>query len=165
MTAQIAESLVYRKKRLSLTSTPLDQYLRIADIKLDVSVFCTALWRGYVGSWKIAHGRLYLAGLEGTLADGSELTLEHLFPGHPDRVFAHWFTGDLCAPQGKLLKYIHAGFASIYERELILHVEQGVVTAEEVRQNGLAPSEASGPEGYRVAGYTMFPRPKRTGQP
>ena len=38
-------------------------------------------------------------------------------------VFASWFTGLLRIPQGKLLKYVHGGFGSLQERDLIISIE------------------------------------------
>ena len=42
-------------------------------------------------------------------------------------VFASWFTGLLRIPQGKLLNYVHGGFGSLQERDLIVSIESGVV--------------------------------------
>jgi hypothetical protein len=42
-------------------------------------------------------------------------------------VFASWFTGLLRILQGKLLKYVHGGFGSLQERDLIISIESGVV--------------------------------------
>lgn len=57
-----------------------------------------------------------------------DLDLEGLFPGSNGRVFAEWVTGRLRIPQGKLLEYVHMGFESVYERNLIVDVDHGVVT-------------------------------------
>ena len=154
MTAQIPETILFRGERVAMLDTPLSQYLNVARVQLAAQKVSSALWRRYVGSWAVSGGRLYLVGLQGTLSDGSALTLEHLFPGFSDRVFAHWFSGRLRLPQGKLLKYVHAGFASTYERDLILRIDQGVLVSEKMRTNGVRFTP--GPEGYRLAGATRF---------
>ena len=121
---------------------------------------CTALWRGYVGSWEIVEDRLYLVELNGTLEDGSEASLATVFPGFPDRVFAHWFTGTIRIPQGRMLEYVHMDYLSIYERDLLLEIKKGVVINTSIRNNGTA-EDKDAPEGYEVAAMTVFPTGKK----
>jgi hypothetical protein len=147
MTAQIRERLTYQGEQVALSAEPLWPYLRLTGIDLLGVVTSTALWRGYVGDWEIADDRLYLTSLCGTRGDGSELTLATLFPQFPERVFAHWYSGVLRIAQGNLLKYVHIGFASTYERDLMLQIERGVLVKAEVRHNGSAPDDDARPEG------------------
>jgi len=42
-------------------------------------------------------------------------------------LFASWYSGMLRVPQGKELNYVHGGFGSLSERDLIIAVESGVV--------------------------------------
>ncbi|MBT7577384.1 MAG: hypothetical protein HN633_01255, partial [Candidatus Marinimicrobia bacterium] len=56
-----------------------------------------------------------------------------------EAIFADWFTGDLRIPKGRMLEYVHAGFNSIYEQELLLTLERGVVIKTEV----ISPSKFS----------------------
>jgi hypothetical protein len=95
-----------------------------------------------VGTWEIKGSRLYLRGISGTYEDGSPATLESIFPGFPDRVFAHWYSGTLRIPQGEMLKYAHMGWASVYERDLLIEVADGVVREMRVQIN--PPDPASG---------------------
>ena len=99
---------------------------------------CTALWRGYVGSWEIVDDRLYLVGIKGELEGGAEASLTSVFPDFPQRVFAHWFSGTIRIPQGKRLKYVHMGYGSTYERDLLLDVDRGVLVTSRIRRNGTA---------------------------
>ena len=110
-----------------MCTEPLSDYFAFGGHHPEFEFTCTALWRGYVGTWEITNDRLYIVGLTGTLKDGSEATLETLFPGYPDRVFAHWYSGTLRIPEGKQLEYVHMGYASTYERDRILKIEKGVV--------------------------------------
>lgn len=48
---------------------------------------------------------------------------------------ASWVTGELRVPQGELLHYVHGGFASVYERDLLLAVEKGRVVGRRVVNN------------------------------
>jgi hypothetical protein len=41
------------------------------------------------------------------------------------RVKADWFTGNIIAPQGELLYYIHMGYESLYEKELEIEFSNG----------------------------------------
>jgi hypothetical protein len=128
MTAQFNEHLRYQGEEYPLSSLPLSDYFLLTGKPSPFSGhWCTALWRGYVGTWEITHDRLYLVGLSGRLADDTEVDMSLLFPEYPQRAFAHWFSGVLRVPQGELLQYVHMGFASVYEQELCFEVERGMV--------------------------------------
>ncbi len=158
MTAQIPETLHFHGEKLSLCGCPLGSYLRLAGIQLEFRAPMTCLWRGYVGSWEIVDDRLYLIDLHGKLADGTDVNLATLFPDFPQRVFAHWYTGVLRAPRGKLLEYVHQGWGSTYEEDVFFAVRRGVVQAVKVQRNGTGAPDA--PEGYGVAATYVFGRDK-----
>ena len=157
MTAQIAERLRYQGEDLAMCANPLSHYFSMGGINPRFKSNCTALWRGYVGSWEIVDDRLYLICLNGTLEDGTDASLATIFPEFPDRVFAHWYSGTIRIPQGKQLEYVHMGYRSTFERDLFLDVERGVVVATRMRHNGTAESESAS-EGYGVGAMTVFPR-------
>lgn len=163
MTAQMGERLFYEGDEHSMCSTPLSGYFALGGEFPKFGQFCTALWRGYVGSWDIQNDRLYMIGLQGALEDGTDANLETVFPGYPDRVFAHWYSGEIRIPQGKLLDYVHGGFASTYERDVFLKFEKGVLVAKRVHENGKAEND-SAPEGYSSGAWTVFPAPKKDGE-
>ena len=140
-----------------MCTNPLSDYFAMGGFNPRFESNCTALWRGYVGSWEIVDDRLYLVGLTGTLEDGAEASLATIFPEFPERVFAHWYSGTIRIPQGKQLEYVHMGYGSTFERDLFLDVERGVVVTTRVRQNGVADFE-SAPEGYEGGAMTVFPR-------
>lgn len=160
MTAQIPERLRYQSEDLAMCTNPLSTYFAIGGFNPRFESNCTALWRGYVGSWEIVDDRLYLIGLNGTLEGGSEASIATIFPDFPNRVFAHWYSGTIRIPQGKQLEYVHMGYGSTYERDLFLDIERGVVVATRVHHNGTAESE-NAPEGYEVGAMTVFPRTGR----
>jgi len=162
MTAQIAEKLYYEGQKLSMCSEPLGNYFAFTGENPGFESNCTALWRGYVGTWEIKGGRLYMIELTGTLEDGSDATLATIFPNFPDRVFAHWYSGTIRIPQGKMLDYVHMGYGSTYERDLLLTIERGVVTESTVRENGIS-EDADAPDGYGVGAMTVFPRKEKDG--
>ena len=80
--------------------------------------------------------------------------MERVFPEYPNGLFAHWFTGELRCPQGALVKYVHGGFGSVYEKDLFFKVKKGVVVDRRVVINGQAPPGA--PKDYHIAALTTI---------
>ncbi len=135
VTAQVSEVLHYDGQKLSMMDNPLGDYFSLRDHWPPFQEQSTALWRCYVGTWEIREGRLYLIGIEAQLEDGTRVTLETLFPGYPDRVFAHWLTGKLRVPQGQVTKYVHQGYQTQFQADLFLHLKKGVLVSTEVIRN------------------------------
>jgi hypothetical protein len=135
MTAQFGEILRYRDEDVSLCTEPLGSYFAMGGHNPGFQKISTALHRGYVGSWEIVEGRLYLVKIEATLMSFREAHLEDVFPGFGDRVFAHWYSGTLRVPRGKLLRYVHGGWGSVYARDEMMQIERGVVRGSWVRHN------------------------------
>lgn len=160
MTAQFSETLLLDGEPTAMCTEPLNSYFKLKGIQSPFQYTCTALWRGYQGVWEIRNGRLYLLELEGVDASDKELKLGDIFPGYPERVFAHWYTGTLRLPRGKQLKYVHMGYASVHEEDLLIDVKRGLVVGRELRHNGTA-LDASGPEGYSVAALTRLGKQDR----
>lgn len=133
MTAQEGERLLYKGEETWMATEPLNQYLQNRnDIKF-VSL-STACWRGYYGQWEIKDRKLYLIELQAYIKGYGEVGLDYLFPGQ-NTVFANWFSGKITIPQGEMLAYVHMGYASIYERDLILEIKNGELINEYVVQN------------------------------
>lgn len=153
MTAQMRERLIYQGREVSMCTEPLNDYFALSGERPGFSAPHTALWRGYIGTWKILDDRLYLIELAGQLENGAEATLATLFPDYPDRVFAHWYSGTLRVPEGKITEYVHAGYGSNYERDRFIKIEKGIVVDESVRHYGLV---SEGPEGFVVGAMTDF---------
>lgn len=86
--------------------------------------------------------RLYLTGLDGWLEDGTKVTTAMIFLGFPDKVFAQWYSGQIRIPQGGLLEYVHMGYGSTYERDLLLEVRCGVVIGTSERHNEVEASSS-----------------------
>jgi len=154
MTAQIAERLRYKGEDVAMCTNPLDDYFAKTGVSPHFVPNCSALWRGYVGRWEIVDDRLYLIGLDGTLEGGAKASIETIFPGFEDRVFAHWYSGTIRIPQGKELEYVHMGYGSTFERDLFLDVDRGVVVATRVQHNGVAESDGA-PEGDEIGAMTV----------
>ena len=146
MTAQVAERLIYGGKEIPLFTNPLSLYIKQTGTSF-VSPH-TANWRGYVGTWEIIESegveRLYLVKLSAHKTYEELLTLSDIFPGY-DKVFAHWFTGELRCPQGAQLEYRHMGYGSTYEYDLLMEFKQGILINKHARHNQLPDKEAIDP--------------------
>lgn len=139
-TAQFPDVIIIKGEQLSLLTNPLESYFgtgreRPAGM---ARKSCTAIWRGYVATWTVDEGRLMLVKLvEGTCErDAKEIPLETVFPGQKGPIPATWFTGTLRIAQGRLLKYVHMGYLSVYEKERLITVEAGRVTGDRVVERG-----------------------------
>jgi len=143
MSAQFPEVLIFRNENLALCSDPLAAYLKSSGGELPDLHRTTALDRGYIGEWEIVDDRLFIVNLRGEYADdmSHHLTLADVFPGAQGPVFAAWYSGTLRCPRGKQLKYVHFGWGAVYEQDLFLEIEQGMLKSERVVTNPPPPSE------------------------
>ena len=154
MTAQASDSLFHDGQHFWLASEPLGgAWAHLGREAPHFVPMNTACWRGYVASWSITDGRLYLTGIEGTVAlpvtaedeflgrSGSEApaTLETLFPEQPPPIPADWVTGTLHARRGELLQYVHMGYESVFQESRFIDVADGRVTGERVVDNRHPP--------------------------
>lgn len=140
MTAQCPEKLIVRGVTLDLYDTPLERYLaRLSKVRRPrFAAGSTALWRGYIGTWVIRDGSLWLDALEGWMRRGEEIieaTLETAFPWLHGPLKATFLTGKLHCPEGALLKYRHAGFANTFERDRTFYFQRGEVIDEMLTLN------------------------------
>lgn len=134
MTAQIHEEVIYDGEKTSMAFCPPIPGDHPRIVKVDpreavrtgggCEIFSTACWRGYLGTWEIRDGRFYLRKLRGMYEVRGR-----------EPILADWFTGVLRIPRGELLHYVHMGFGSVYEEEVHVKVERGVVTSTRVVDN------------------------------
>ena len=128
MTAQIRDLLEYNEEKMVLSDEPLKEYIKSRD-DIDFIFKSTAWWRGYVCKWEIRDKKLYLIYLLGFIEGNKQVDLSYVFPGKKE-VFADWYTGELQIPIGELLKYVHLGYESKYEKDLFLKFKDGVLISE-----------------------------------
>lgn len=136
MTSQIPDTIYYQGRRCQLMATPLEAYFEQGAARPELDCTYSALWRGYIATWRLVDGQLFLVHLRLGMADAPKLTLGTVFPGQGRRVFASWFTGRLRIPEGRCLASWEGGFMSAYERETLAEVQDGRVISE--RTLGLA---------------------------
>lgn len=144
MTAQVPDRLVLRGEEYALCATPLEDYLkRVRKARRPAFMWSsTACYRGYVARWEVKARKLYLTALEGWIErDNAPISggLRDAFPRLKTPLFASWVTDTLRCPEGRLLSYVHAGFASTYERDRLIHFEKGVLVSEWLRLNPPEP--------------------------
>jgi len=123
MTIQSPEKIIYNAAELYTAQEPLEFIVnKVGFIPFLAS---TGLKRGYVATWEIDHGGLYLNGvmMPGYKWDG----LLKFFPECTGRVFSKWFSGSIEA-YDKFLP-LQGGLSGVSERLQIV-VEEGVVLKE-----------------------------------
>jgi hypothetical protein len=130
-TAQIPEKILYEGESGSLFTNPLESYFTKDNPRPEFAAPHTACWRGYIGSWEIREGALYLVGINAWMRDGggraAPVGFEAVFPGKKAPLKAEWFTGTLRIPRGKPIRYVHMGYQTVYEEEVLLRIEKGNV--------------------------------------
>lgn len=132
MTSQIPDVIYYRGRRRQLMATPLESYFEKGAARPELDRSFSELWRGYIATWRLDEGRLYLVHLKPGMDGGAKLTIGTLFPGQGRRVFAFWFTGRLRIAEGRCLTSISGGFMSAHERETLVEVVGGRAVATRV---------------------------------
>jgi len=155
MTAQIGDRLIFQGETVVLFSNPLESYFDDAHPRPKFPRASTACWRGYVATWQIGVENLFLQAIdsEERMWRSEERPRENalwdlVFPDSPSPVLADWYTGELRIPRGERLEYVHMGYASRYERELYLSLEEGEIFLSELRdQDG------------KILDNTLFRRP------
>jgi hypothetical protein len=129
MTAQVYERIRYKGKMYDMADEPLSMYLEQNKISIPFSVLSTACWRGYIGKWKVKYKKLYLYDLKGYDESDREIRINDVFPNQKE-VFAEWFTEEMRLPVGEMLQYYHMGYESVFEKDLFLKFEKGILVGE-----------------------------------
>jgi len=143
MTAQAMETIYIDGKKHYMAAEPFGDYLEKIDHPPKLLAENTACWRGYYGNWKIKDDKLFLTGLDANIATVDDdvtwevVGLDYFFP-NKKMVLADWFTGEIRVPMGELLSYGYASYFNIYEKDLIIDIEKGVVINQTVVENGNA---------------------------
>ena len=88
---------------------------------------------------------MYLNELDGELERGRKnvklvpADLKTVLPQFEPPIMATWVNDELRCPEGRLRSYRHYGFASEYERDRLILVQQGVLVEEWLRLNPPEP--------------------------
>ena len=106
-------------------------------LRQEPDVMSRALWRGYVATFEIQDNQLFVNDISIEVDDtlnGSDKTkwisaLNQVFPGQK-QIKVDWMTGLLVIPNGKLVNYVHMGYASTYKNYIILEIDKGNLVQE-----------------------------------
>ena len=153
-TAQAPEVLKFEGKTYSMHTNPLEPYLaEHAHALPQPTVRSSALWRGYIATWVVRDGKLFLEDVRMLTSDNHDRSvMKSLFPDGAPQV-ATWFTGNLIVPTGELVRYVHMGYGSTYSSYLIATVTKGEVG--QVRRMNAAEFDA-----FRHAQFEAFKKTK-----
>jgi len=110
MTAQQPEIIIIDGEELEMTSNPSLHDKAEAGWSMD-----TSNYRGYVGEWEIVDNNLYLNRVVGGVMKGK------------GPFFADWVSQELHVWKGNLLHYVHAGYGSVYEEDMFLSIDNGIL--------------------------------------
>ncbi len=133
-TAQQPDVIVIDEVSHPLNTNPLEPYLAtLSERPKGLEARSTALWRGYVATWTLQAGKLWLQALGaehhekiGKQYQRREIDLwDVVFPDSPAPVAADWYTGALIIPDGKLVEYVHMGYGSTHERYIVIIIRNG----------------------------------------
>jgi hypothetical protein len=140
MAAQIGDKILYNGHKYSLATEPLSPYLYTNKIEKLFPEISSACYRGYCATWKIENKNIYLLNVESPCSlkrespdktEESMSAMDKLFPGQTE-VFAYWVDGKLKIQSGEVLEYINTGYESVYEKDIFLKFENGVIVDEKV---------------------------------
>jgi hypothetical protein len=134
MTSQVADKIIIKGVSYYLFTNPLDEYWTKKNPKPEVRATTTSCWRGYIATWEISDGSLYLIDILFYTPHG-DAGLDYLFPENTMRVKAIWFTGILRIPIGDCLRYVHGGYESVYDSDLFIKVKKGIVKSQKYKAN------------------------------
>lgn len=142
-TGQASELIIYEGDTLELLSLPLESYLGSHQERADkfpyLEMCTTALWRGYIGLWKIEGSKLMLIDVY-KCGERNDSLMPKLF-GKESPIEATWFTGQLAVQHGEEIRYRHNAFDRVYEEETILTIEEAAVVASKHYVNGYRPDD------------------------
>lgn len=146
-TAQAPDIILINGEPHALYKNPLESYLREKWRRpAYLKPHYTSNMRGYVATWEISENKLYLTKV--MIYRAGWLCRIKCFFGqtdcYPDRenynalgkifrvknkskVLADWYSGSLRIPTGKQLQYVHEGYQSRYEKDLIFKVRNGII--------------------------------------
>ncbi len=132
-TGQTPDKVIYKGKEYSLNTNPLETFFKKnPQLNPKDGWTSTALWRGYVATFKIEDNQLFVKDIVVMDVDttgGSDTTkwksvFNQVFPNQ-EQVKVDWLTGILVIPNGKLVNYVHMGYASTYKKYILLEIQKG----------------------------------------
>ena len=134
LTAQYPDKIKFKGNEYNLNSNPLEPYFeKYPDKRPQGGVMSTALWRGYVAHFEVVDGQLFVTDIKIEVHDENSnesypykwiSAFKQVFPDGK-KVKIDWYTGILILPHGKMVEYVHMGYASTYSKYWLLEIESG----------------------------------------
>ncbi len=131
-TAQAPDKIWYEGKLYDMQTNPMEPYFaKNPDKKPKTEVWSSGLRRGYVATFEMSNGGLYLRDIEIMIPNPSQV-FENRFKSVlgevvPDgqRLKIDWFNGLLVLPHGKPVSYVHGGYLSTFENYVLIEIVAG----------------------------------------
>lgn len=132
ITAQYPDKILFEGIEYDLNSNPLEAFFeKFPEKKPRGGMSSTALWRGYVAYFEIIDKQLFVTDIMIQVPDETPgkrskwiSAFDQVFPAQ-EKVKIDWFTGILILPHGKLINYVHMGYASTYSKYWLLEIAGG----------------------------------------
>ena len=143
-TGQAGDRLIWNGDTLKVFNNPLNlrrdlNTLRPKLFGEEEGGWMTSCWRGYIAEWTIIDEEIYLTNIFSCtyFEDSIKSDLKLVFDTEYEngKVKATWITGKLKIPKGKLIHYVHDGYQSFYETELVLTFKNGLLTEQKEYDN------------------------------
>jgi hypothetical protein len=128
-TSQVPENMTFEGQAFDMYATPLDLFFgdrQGLPRHLRERPSPTDCHRGYIGSWKIDFGKLYLVSVVLGYQRDTKIPLTEISSDWEAPVFARWFSGSLRLGRGDLIMG-GMGFSEVRSEELLLEIQNGVV--------------------------------------
>ena len=138
-TAQMPDKIIYKGNEYKLNCNPLERFFeKHPEKRPKTNCQSTALWRGYVATFEVKDGNLFLNDIKIEYYDSNDKEMKSskwksvindIFPNQKN-IKVDWFTGLLVIPDGKMVDYVHMGYSSTFEKYNILEIHKGSLTKE-----------------------------------
>lgn len=143
-TAQASDIIYINGEKWKLRGKPICFDKDLHDILLNTlpkdRIISSANWFGYIAAWSINDNTLTLDSIIISVRNKTE-TLDNALldqvleqAGYHSRT-ATWVKGTIFVADGKIIKYIHQGYESIFEHERFLDIENGIVVSDTTYHN------------------------------
>ena len=140
-TEQTPDLLIYKSDTIYIDNYPLEilshQDSIIANRLKDSTCLSTDCWRQHIGVWKIKNDSLFLIGLK-DCCDYKDIPINKVFNTSKicnERVFAEWYSVNIIAGFGQLLEFDENNWEDVYEKNLVLEIENGRIKKIEIKKN------------------------------
>ncbi|ALJ03840.1 hypothetical protein APS56_01145 [Pseudalgibacter alginicilyticus] len=134
VTAQYPDKITFKGTEYNLNSNPLEPYFeKHPDKRPQGGMMSTALWRGYIAFFEIIDEQLFLTDIKIEVSDKDSdddyetkwiSAFKQVFP-NKEKAKIDWYTGILIIPHGKMVEYVHMGYASTFSKYWLLEIDKG----------------------------------------